>query len=43
MRNVVAHHYFRVELDIIWDTVQNNLPPIASVLRSIMESDENAE
>ena len=42
-RNVVAHQYFHIELDMIWDTVQNNLPPIASALGSIVESEENAE
>ena len=43
IRNVVAHQYFHIDLGIIWDTVQNNLPPIASALRNIVESSENAE
>lgn len=26
MRSVVAHDYFKVDLDIVWDTIKNDLP-----------------
>ena len=26
MRNLIAHEYFRFDSEIIWDTVQNNIP-----------------
>jgi uncharacterized protein with HEPN domain len=26
LRDILAHHYFEVDLDIIWDIVQNKLP-----------------
>jgi uncharacterized protein with HEPN domain len=28
MRNALSHGYFRVDLQIIWETIQNNLPPL---------------
>lgn len=32
LRNLIIHEYFRVNLDIIWDIVQNNIPPLAIFL-----------
>ena len=26
LRDILAHHYFEVDLDIVWDVVQNKLP-----------------
>ena len=37
MRNVVVHEYFGVSLDVIWSTIQHNLPPLVPVLRRILE------
>ncbi len=38
MRNRMAHGYFEIDLDIVWDTVQLSLPElernIAAVLRN---------
>lgn len=28
MRNVMAHEYFRVNLEIVWDGIQTDLPPL---------------
>lgn len=28
MRNVVAHGYFKVDLEIVWRTIRNDLPPL---------------
>ncbi|HAL47285.1 MAG: DUF86 domain-containing protein [SAR202 cluster bacterium] len=41
MRNVVAHHYFGIELTIIWRTIQNNLPPLAIQIRDILDSHDD--
>jgi uncharacterized protein with HEPN domain len=35
MRNVVVHEYFGVNKEILWDTVQLNLPPLAEPLRRL--------
>ncbi|MGH2457830.1 MAG: HepT-like ribonuclease domain-containing protein [Chloroflexota bacterium] len=37
MRNVVAHEYRRVDVDIVWQTVQGNLPSLVPVLREVLE------
>ncbi len=37
MRNVVAHDYSRVDVDILWDTLERNLPPLVPLLREILE------
>jgi len=30
MRNRIAHGYFDINLDVVWDTVQTALPPAAT-------------
>jgi uncharacterized protein with HEPN domain len=35
MRNRMAHGYFDRDLDVVWDTVQTDLPGLESNLRSI--------
>jgi uncharacterized protein with HEPN domain len=36
MRNRLIHGYFDVNLDIVWETVQNDLPPLVATLKSIL-------
>ena len=40
MRNVVIHEYFGVDLQIIWETIRNDLPPLAPLFKAILA--ENA-
>lgn len=35
MRNRIAHGYFDINLELVWDTVQNALPPLADALREL--------
>ena len=37
MRNFVIHAYFSVEPAIVWETVRNDLPDLASRLRTILD------
>lgn len=37
MRNVLIHEYFGVDLPILWNTIQSDLPPVAAALASILE------
>ena len=37
MRSVLIHEYFGVDVDILWATVQNDLPPLRAQLRSILD------
>jgi len=37
MRDIIAHEYFGVRLDRIWDTVRKDLPDLKNKIRIIME------
>ncbi len=39
MRNVVAHEYFQVNLRIVWNTAQNNLPPLIALLEALIHEE----
>ena len=39
MRNIVAHEYDRVNLHTIWDTLQNDLPPLVPLLQQVLEQE----
>ena len=34
MRNAVAHGYFKVDLEIVWQTVQRDLPMLSKLVRN---------
>ncbi len=36
MRNRLIHAYFDVDLDIVWQTVENDLPPLVTALKSVL-------
>lgn len=36
-RNVLAHHYFGVNADIVWDIVQNKLPELKKQIEKIID------
>jgi len=35
LRNRLIHGYFDVDLDIVWDTVHSDLPPVVKQLRKL--------
>lgn len=35
-RNVAAHEYFQLELEILWDTIQEDLPILATQLQNLL-------
>lgn len=35
MRIVLAHKYFKIDPDILWDTIQNSLPELDTMVRKI--------
>lgn len=39
MRNRLVHDYFDINLDILWATVQDNLPALIRSLERILEQD----
>lgn len=40
MRNALAHGYFKVDLPIVWQTIENDLPALASSVQKLIESIE---
>ncbi len=36
MRNVVVHEYFGINRQILWDTIQANLPPLIPQLHALL-------
>jgi len=36
MRNRLVHVYFEVDPKLVWDTVKNDLPPLISVLETLI-------
>jgi len=38
MRNALAHGYFKVDLAIVWKTVETDLPPLRQQVRSILDT-----
>jgi uncharacterized protein with HEPN domain len=37
IRNKIIHEYFNVNLSVVWDTVQEDLPALKKVITSILE------
>ncbi len=38
MRHIVVHEYFQVDLEVVWDTVQEDLPPLREQVREILDN-----
>ena len=41
MRNRLIHGYFDVNLDVVWDTVKSDLPPLLEALERILKQDND--
>jgi uncharacterized protein with HEPN domain len=37
MRNILIHEYFGVSLEIVWQTVKENLPPVEPKLKELLQ------
>ena len=42
MRNAVAHGYFKVDLEVVWKTLQNDLTPLYEQVRTLRAGISNA-
>ena len=42
MRNRIIHAYDHVDLDVLWDTVTVELPPLIAELERVLRSDPHA-
>jgi uncharacterized protein with HEPN domain len=36
MRDKVTHQYFAVKLDVVWDTVQQDLPLLKALIADVL-------
>ena len=36
LRNVMAHEYFQVNQRLVWNTIQNHLPPLVPLLEELL-------
>ena len=36
MRNRIVHVYFRIDEKLMWDTIQNDLPPLVPELKNLL-------
>ena len=39
MRNRLIHAYFDIDLDKVWDTITDDLPPLIDALEKIVPSE----
>ena len=37
MRDVLIHEYFAVDLEVVWDTIQNRFPRVRPQLRDLLD------
>jgi uncharacterized protein with HEPN domain len=42
MRNRVIHEYFNIDLDIVWQTIRDDIPALAEQLALIVPPEEDA-
>jgi uncharacterized protein with HEPN domain len=38
MRDILAHQYFGIDIDIIWDILENKLPALEKEITEILSS-----
>lgn len=43
MRDVVAHAYFALDLDILWDAVRNDVPALLMRVQQMVRDEERAQ
>jgi uncharacterized protein with HEPN domain len=42
MRNRLIHEYFRVNLTTVWETIQNDLPPLIAQIEPLVPPEDEA-
>jgi len=41
LRNLLVHEYFGVDVGILWQTIQEDLPPLKPLLQKMLESPDD--
>jgi uncharacterized protein with HEPN domain len=42
MRNRLIHEYFTIRLKVVWDTIQNDLPPLIIELQKLIPKEDDS-
>jgi uncharacterized protein with HEPN domain len=42
MRDKLIHHYFGVDLNVVWETAVNDLPPLKSQIQQVLDDLANS-
>jgi uncharacterized protein with HEPN domain len=37
LRNIIAHHYFGINVDIVWEIIHNDLPDLKQGVKQLLE------
>jgi uncharacterized protein with HEPN domain len=40
MRNALSHGYFKIDLEVVWTTIHNDLPDLYALIRQLITSQE---
>ena len=40
MRNILVHHYFEIDSDVVWSVLENNLPDLKAKILAILDKEE---
>ena len=43
MRNRLVHEYFAIRLDVVWQTTQDDIPPVIKELTRVVPADDDGE
>jgi uncharacterized protein with HEPN domain len=41
MRDIIAHQYDRVDLDIVWQVIQRNIPELIDMITPLLPVQDN--
>src|SRR5207248_2315944 len=41
MRNRLVHHYFKVDVDLVWDVVSSDLPVLIAAVESFLAEEDH--
>jgi uncharacterized protein with HEPN domain len=43
LRDIIAHEYFGINLEIVWDVVHNKLPELHTLVAEILEQEDDED
>lgn len=41
MRDVIVHEYDQVDLDVVWDVIENRLPELLTLLAPLLPEEDS--